>query len=412
MNPTPKNPDGTPRTGRRFLELRQPKTLIDATRLVDRFLQNRLPTGVDRVSLQYLQHFLGRSHALVRFAGRWMELGQLASRRVFEALLDGSGDGRSTVRRCVVQAYACSWRQHHRGVLFNTGHSGLDHPNYGAEVARRSLKPIFFLHDLIPISHPEYCRAGEAERHHRRLETMLSVGKGLIVNSSATRDELLAYASERGVAVPPCAVALLAPARLPEPNRDRPMAKPYFVVLGTIEPRKNHSLLLHVWRQLVAELGEAAPQLVVIGQRGWECEQVVDLLDRCSALQGHVTELSRCNDRDLATWLGHAQALLFPSFIEGFGMPLVEALMHRVPVIATDLPVFREIAGEIPFYLDPLDGPGWRQAILDLARRDSTTRTMQLERMAGYAPPTWEQHFAVVDNLLRTIDGAPSQTLN
>ena len=378
--------------------------LIDATRLVDRFLQNRLPTGVDRVSLQYLQHFLGRSRALVRFAGRWIELGQLGSRRVFEALLDGNGDGRSTVRRCVVQAYACTWRQHHRGVLFNTGHSGLDHPNYGAEVAQRSLKPIFFLHDLIPISHPEYCRAGEAERHHLRLETMLSVGKGLIVNSSATRDELLAYASERGVAVPPCAVALLAPARLPEPNRDRPMAKPYFVVLGTIEPRKNHLLLLHVWRQLVAELGESAPQLVVIGQRGWECEQVVDLLDRCLALKGHVTELPRCDDRELATWLTHAQALLFPSFIEGFGMPLVEALTLGLPVLASDLPVFREIAGDLPVYLDPLDGPAWHRTVRDFMQQNSPERQTQIARMAGYTAPTWEQHFAVIEDLLRAID--------
>ncbi len=378
--------------------------LIDVTRLADRFLQNRLPTGVDRVSLQYLQHFIDRSFALVRFAGRWVELGRGDSRRVFEALLDGGGDGRSVIRRCVAQAYVLSWRSRHCGVLFNTGHSGLDRPNYGVAVVKRCLKPVFFLHDLIPISHPEYCRAGEAERHHRRLETMLSTGKGLIVNSAATRDELMAYAAERGVTVPPCAVALLAPARLPEPYRARPLDKPYFVVLGTIEPRKNHSLLLHLWRQLVAELGEAAPQLVVIGQRGWECEQVVDLLDRCAALQGHVTELPRCDDRELATWLKHAQALLFPSFIEGFGMPLVEALMLGVPVIASDLPVFREIAGEIPHYLDPLDGPGWRQTVLAFMKPESVERQVQMGRMESYAPPTWEQHFAVVEDLLREID--------
>lgn len=378
--------------------------LIDVTRLADRFLQNRLPTGVDRVSLQYLQHFIDRSYALVRIAGRWVELGRGDSRRVFEALLDGGSDGRSVIKRCVAQAYALSWRQRHCGVLFNTGHSGLDLADYAERVARRGLRPVFFLHDLIPISHPEYCRAGEAERHHRRLETMLSVGKGLIVNSAATRDELMAYAAERGVAVPPCAVALLAPARLPVPFHGRPIKKPYFVVLGTIEPRKNHSLLLHLWRQLVAELGEAAPQLVVIGQRGWECEQVVDLLDRCAALKGHVTELPRCDDRELATWLRHAQALLFPSFVEGFGMPLVEALMLGVPVIASEMPVFREIAGDIPRYLDPLDGPGWRQAILEFVQPESAERQTQIARMSGYAPPTWEQHFAVVEDLLRAID--------
>lgn len=380
-----------------------PPMLIDITRLADRFLQNRLPTGVDRVSLQYLQHFIDRSYSLVRFAGRWLELGRGDSRRVFEALLDGGSDGRSVVRRLVAQAYMLSWRRPHCGVLFNTGHSGLDQVDYAERVMQRGLKPVFFLHDLIPISHPEYCRVGEADRHRQRLETMLSVGKGLIVNSVATRDELMTYAAERGVAVPPCTVALLAPAQLPVPFRGRPLDKPYFVVLGTIEPRKNHLLLLHLWRQLVAELGEAAPQLVVIGQRGWECEQVVDLLDRCTALRGHVTELSRCDDRELATWLTYAQALLFPSFIEGFGMPLVEALMLGVPVIASDLAAFREISRDIPHYLDPLDGSGWRQAVLEYARPDSEVRRQQIARMVGYVPPSWDSHFRVVEDLLRSI---------
>jgi glycosyltransferase involved in cell wall biosynthesis len=287
--------------------------------------------------------------------------------------------------------------------MFNTGHSGLDLPEYVSRIQRNDFQPVFFLHDLIPVSHPEYCRAGEAVRHHRRLEAMLSVGKGLIVNSAATRDELMAYATERNVDVPPCVVASLAPAKLPEPFRGRPLEKPYFVVLGTIEPRKNHSLLLHLWRQLVADFGDSAPQLVVIGQRGWECEQVVDLLDRCAALRGHVTELPRCEDRELATWLAHAQALLFPSFIEGFGMPLVEALMLEVPVIASDLSVFREIAGNIPHYLDPLDGPGWRQAVLEFMKPQSMERETQLVRMANYAPPTWAQHFQIVDALLEKV---------
>lgn len=379
--------------------------LIDITRLADRFLKNRLPTGVDRVSLQYLQHFMGSAFALIRIGGRWVELGGADSRRIFEILLNGDPAGRSVLRRCVARSYLLAWPRQHCGMLFNTGHSGLDRPEYAAWVRRRGLKPVFFLHDLIPISHPEYCRAGEAARHHRRLETMLSVGKGLIVNSAATRDELLAYSAERGISMPPCAVALLAPARLPEPHYSRPLEKPYFVVLGTIEPRKNHLLLLHVWRQLVAEMGEAAPQLVVIGQRGWECEQVVDLLDRCAALKDHVIELPHCDDRELATWLMHAQALLFPSFIEGFGMPLVEALMLRVPVIASEMPVFREIAGDIPHYLDPLDGPGWRQAVLDFVHSDSMARQMQIARMENYVPPTWGQHFSVVEELLETIDG-------
>ena len=80
--------------------------------------------------------------------------------------------------------------------------------------------------------------------------------------------------------------------------------------------------------------------------------------------------------------------------------------MLGVPVIASDLPVFREFAGSIPHYLDPLDGPAWHQAVLAYMKPASTARQMQMVRMTNYAPPTWEQHFEVVEGLLGEIDAS------
>jgi glycosyltransferase involved in cell wall biosynthesis len=191
----------------------------------------------------------------------------------------------------------------------------------------------------------------------------------------------------------------LAAARDTAPPREAP----YFVVLGTIEPRKNHRLLLNLWRELVARLGPATPHLVLIGRRGWECENVVDMLERCDALRGHVHEVPGCTDATLAQYLQHARALLFPSFAEGFGMPLVEALLMGTPVVASTLPVFREIAGAVPDYLGPLDGPGWTQAVLDYAADPSPRRDAQLQRMQGFRMPTWQAHFAQVEQLLEQL---------
>ncbi|MDP2368654.1 glycosyltransferase family 4 protein, partial [Rhodoferax sp.] len=351
--------------------------VIDVTRLLSRGLQGRLPTGVDRVSLEFLRHFGDRATALVRIAGRWVILNGTDSRRVFDELLAPSDSFGLVLRWCVGKGYALRWSAHAQCVLLNTGHSGLDQPDYAVQVRRRGMLPIFFLHDLIPLTHPEYCRAGEAAKHQQRLSTMIQEGRGLIVNSMDTQDTLERFASREGWPLPPCAVAHLAPATLLQPALARPVAEPYFVMLGTLEPRKNHLLILHLWRQLIGELGSAAPRLVIIGQRGWECEQVVDLLERCEILRSHVTEQSNCSDAELATWLTHSQALLFPSFVEGFGMPLVEALMLGVPVIASDLPVFQEIAANIPEYLDPLDGVGWRRVILDYAQAQSQLRQAQ-----------------------------------
>lgn len=174
-------------------------------------------------------------------------------------------------------------------------------------------------------------------------------------------------------------------------------------MLGTIEPRKNHWFILHVWRRLIEQLGSAAPKLVVIGRRGWECENVIDMLERCANLRGTVIEEADCSDERLHAWLQHARALLFPSFVEGYGMPLVEALGLGVPVLASNLDVFREIAAEIPDYLDPLDGPGWAAGILNYARHDSPERTAQLARIGHFREPTWGDHFERVDSFLDTL---------
>ena len=79
--------------------------LIDVTRLLDRKMQGRLPTGVDRVSLEYVRHFGPCSTALVRFSGQWIELTRKGSERVFEALLSPSGNFNHLIRRSVTRAF-------------------------------------------------------------------------------------------------------------------------------------------------------------------------------------------------------------------------------------------------------------------------------------------------------------------
>jgi len=380
--------------------------LFDVTRLAARLLEGKRPTGVDRVSLAYIRHFRHGARALVRHWGRWVYPGARGSQLIFAALLGEVAYPVRAIRSAVASGHVRGAPVPRGALLFNTGHSGLDRPGYAKAMCRFGLRPVYFLHDLIPVSHPEYCREGEARRHEQRLRTMLTTGSGLIANSAVTGAELHQYAMAAGLAPPPLIVAPIGALTLPQPQPSPPHHRPYVVMLGTIEPRKNHLMMLHLWRQMIEAGLTNIPALVVIGQRGWECEQVLDLLERSPGLKTHVIERGACGDEELATWLHHARALLFPSFVEGYGMPLVEALAHGVPVIASDLPVFREIAGDVPDYLDPLDGPGWRRQVLDYARPESPARTAQMVRMQGYVAPDWAGHFARVDPFVQTLGAA------
>ena len=383
-----------------------PDLLIDVSRLLDRSLQRRLHTGVDRVCLAYVRHFRDAARAAVFFQNCLWIFPQSVSRRLFDLILDPPKRTGLSLLSLVLRWGPSTWfpQNLRNALLLNLGHSNLDRPAYLRSLRRRRIRLVSFVHDLIPITHPEYCRPEQHRVHSKRMLRALSLSAGIIANSHQTLLSLQYFADSQGVPLPPAVHALLAPDPLPPPDRQRPFQDPYFVMVGTIEPRKNHAFLLQLWRQLALEAGHAhTPHLVLIGQRGWECENSVDLLERCPALIGRVHEINRCSDRDMATFLHHAQALLFPSFAEGFGLPVAEALAPSVPVIASDLPVFREFAGPIPDYLQPLDGPRWLATISNYSRPDSPLRSAQLKRLPSFSPPSWQTHFRAIDRLLSQI---------
>ncbi len=154
---------------------------------------------------------------------------------------------------------------------------------------------------------------------------------------------------------------------------------------------------------MVASGMENIPQLVIIGQRGWQCEDVTTRLDNDAALKPYITELSECDDKMLAQYLRGAKALIFPSFAEGYGMPLMEALMIGTPVIASDIRVFREIAGDVPEFLEPSDQDSWLDLIQVYGADQSPEREKQLGRMTKLKLPSWRDHFIKIDAWLSSL---------
>jgi glycosyltransferase involved in cell wall biosynthesis len=95
-----------------------------------------------------------------------------------------------------------------------------------------------------------------------------------------------------------------------------------------------------------------------------------------------------------------------PSFAEGYGLPVAEALSAGTPVLCSDLASLREVGQQVPEYLDPLDGPAWQRAIVDYSEPDSPRRRAQLDRLAVWRAPSWDAHFAIVDGLIERICGS------
>ena len=125
----------------------------------------------------------------------------------------------------------------------------------------------------------------------------------------------------------------------------------YFAMLGTIEPRKNHALALAAVRR--ASLGSATP-LVIVGRFGWGHEGIAAEIRELQS-QGKVIHLSNVSDADLPGILAGSKALVYPSWTEGFGLPVAEALATGVAVVTGTAPALREVGGDFALYVDPED---------------------------------------------------------
>ncbi|MFC0204949.1 glycosyltransferase family 4 protein [Novosphingobium soli] len=382
--------------------------VFDASRLVWRLWRRRLPTGIDRVCLAYLEAFSDRSLALLQWRDRRMVLGPRDSDALFALLLGGAAGGLSRRRLVALLARALPAAALRRPALagrtyLNVGHTGLQVDSLASWLRRVGLRPVYLVHDLIPITHPHFCRAGEADKHAARMRNVLRSAAGVILNSADTGRELRRFAEAQGLPVPPMLVAPLGIERLPPAPSGSPHPRPYFLSIGTIEARKNHMLLLRAWQRLRAGMGSRTPDLVLVGQRGWEAQETFAALDAQPAGQpGRIVELGRCDDAQLACWIDHACAMLMPSRVEGYGLPVLEALSRGTPVIASDLEVYREIAGDIPLLLDPDDEAAWASAVQEALSTGADGRR-QREALRGYAPPTWEGHMARVADWLLTL---------
>ncbi|WP_269586053.1 glycosyltransferase family 4 protein [Roseibium sp. Sym1] len=304
---------------------------------------------------------------------------------------------------------------HSRITLVNTSHHGLGSRDLFFELRSEYRADfVFFIHDIIPILFPEYVRADTVSAHHKRMQTIAEFRPFLIVNSSETQKTINAYFSGRNWPQPRSDVALIGVEDkfLSECPDAGPAKGPnHFVMLGTIEPRKNHLLILNLWRDLVESRTPNMPKLFVIGRRGWENENIIHMLDRCPAVRDHVIELSGVSDQTVSGILKSARALLFPSFVEGWGMPVVEALSMGVPVICSDIPVLHEAGQDVPDYIHPLDFTTWRETILSYNEANSPQRARQLKRLESYRAPRWHEHWSALETALGPCEGSTAHAV-
>jgi len=388
---------------------------LDLTRLLSRVGRGPL-TGVDRVERAYADWVLANDpdpRFLVRTSRGYAVIGR-AGAQAFLAVLDNDGPWgrpdlfsrltgraanprhaaeallrRHALARCLPGRLLPCMSDHLREntTYLNVGHSNLTDQTLLAVRALPDVRLAAFIHDLIPLEHPQYSSPGFPEHFASMMTRVVACADTILCNSADTAARLASRFDD----LPPVTAAHLGLAELaPAAPLPAPIATdtPRFVTLGTIEPRKNHALLLDVWEALPEE---NRPHLHIVGQRGWADAELLARLDAHPLRDVAIFEHSGLTDGQVTTLMTGAHGLLFPTLAEGFGYPAVEAARLNVLPICADLPVLHEILGNCGVYVDPLNAYSWMETI-----KKRSAVSIAAERLPEFDAPTWQAHFETV----------------
>lgn len=239
------------------------------------------------------------------------------------------------------------------------------HENFYKYMRDRGVQIFFVVYDLLPITLTN-CFSSEVTLNFEKWLRVVTKQDGLICISRAVREELRVWINrncehrERPIQIdwfhlggdvensgttigmPDNANTVLAEL----------MKRPTFLMVGTIEPRKGQKQTLAAFELLWKQGVDA--NLVIVGKQGWMVDSLVDRLRRHPELNKRLFWLEGISDEYLEKIYAASTCLIAASEGEGFGLPLIEAAQHKLPIIARDIPVFREVAGEHAVFFSDL----------------------------------------------------------
>jgi O-antigen biosynthesis alpha-1,2-rhamnosyltransferase len=223
------------------------------------------------------------------------------------------------------------------------------------------------VYDLIPLTHPQFFPEKLVQIFERWFEWVATAADGFVSISSTVSIQLQTeILSRHGLDVAKRAIHshfrlgsdldLISPESFVDEGISHVFSsdESVYLMVGTIEPRKNHTYLLNAFEILWSR--GSSVRLCIVGNVGWKCEELLARIRSHCEFEKRLFIFNRVSDASLNYAYVSARALVFPSHVEGFGLPLVEALQRGLPVFASDIPVFREVGGEFLTYFD-LDNP-------------------------------------------------------
>lgn len=271
---------------------------------------------------------------------------------------------------------------------------------------KQGARIVAHIYDIISVTHPQYCLQRGVYNFMDFIGAHLQYADEIIVNAQATVDELQKLSARVDVALPPCHVVplganfgrqeIIAEEQVPEQVVKIVKEKPYILMVGTIEPRKNHKLLLEAYDKGLKKMGY---NIIMAGYMGWDMEEFAEKLHNHPDYNAGIFHLENLNDKAIAYLYQNARFLAFCSYTEGFGLPLIEAIVRGTPVIASDIPVSREVAGDYCVWFEQDNAKELCQVVKEL-HEDAEKYEKIKVHLKDFRATTWEECAQRMENVV------------
>ena len=239
------------------------------------------------------------------------------------------------------------------------------------ELRREGVHVGVLIHDVIPITHPEFCERPLTDAFRSYFASVVSVVGFILTVSDHTGKAVKAFLERINIKCPTVMTLRLAhktwdPPTLPSVGSSNKLSRlvrdEFVLYVSTIEIRKNHTYLFRIWKRLIESRGKDVPSLVFVGRAGWRVDDLMAQLNSTNYLNGKIKILHDLSDNELARLYRSALFTVFPSFEEGWGLPVGESLLFGRPCLASNTSSVPEVGGEFVDYFDPFnDNDGFQK---------------------------------------------------
>jgi glycosyltransferase involved in cell wall biosynthesis len=267
--------------------------------------------------------------------------------------------------------------------------------NYDIPLWRRCAT-VLTIHDLSQLLHAETHEKRSVRRARRRLPHMARVADVIITPTESVRNDvcrIFGVVPEKIFAIPEAARACFRPLAVGETAVTRSrlgIGDDFLLSVGTLEPRKNLSVLVNAFAEVTSARPESSTQLVIAGGRGWLSGPLFDAIKK-SPVRDRIVLTDYLHDDDLRALYSACQAFVYPSIHEGFGLPPLEAMACGAPVVASRIPALEETTGEAALLFDPGSVDELTKRILKVLDNESGRRELSAAGLRRAAEFTWKK---------------------